>query len=118
MTFTSHGHHVPGTPHTTSLGEVVAGGCGGVRECDECIHEAANIYYDQINGTKQLISELPLDTKIFVEVGLEVQHEKRMVPIGKALVDIEALKRVKVGEGDNHELTLVIAGAFQFNKKE
>lgn len=118
MTFTSHGHHVPGTPHTASLGEVAAGGCGGVRSCDVCIHESAQIYYDQINSTKELIAELPLDTRVFVEARLEVQHEKRMVDIGMALVDIEALKKIKVEATDNHHLSLVVASHFRFEPKE
>jgi hypothetical protein len=118
MTFTTHGHHVPGTPHTTSLGEVVAGGCGGVRECDTCIHESAQIYYDQMNSTKQLIAELPLNTQIYVECELQVQHEKRMYTIGKALVDMEALKKIKVEATENHQLGLVIASHFRFEPKE
>lgn len=117
MTNTSHGHHVPGTPSEHFDG-VVADGCGGLDSCDSCIQESAKIYYDSINSTKELIADLPLNTKIYVECELQVQHEKRMYTIGRALVDMEALKKIKVEATDNHELGLVIASRFLFEPKE
>lgn len=115
MTFTKHGHNIPGTPVAEVPEE--SRPCGGLTGCDECIQESAKVYYNQLNETKEFIQELPLNSKIFVEVALEVQHEKRMVNIGRALVDMEALKKIQVEATTDHELKLVVASHFRFEGK-
>lgn len=119
MTYTSHGHWIPGTPTTDSLGSIEVIPCGGPRSCDDCIAESAEVYYADIKDSKQLLSELPvLDTPVYrelTEVPLQVQHrDTRMMIIGKALIDMEALKKAEVEPPPDHELVLVIACHFRF----
>lgn len=59
MTFTKHGHYIPGTQKTEALGERETRPCGGVCSCNECIAEAAQVYMAEIEDREQLLHELP-----------------------------------------------------------
>lgn len=44
MTYTRHGHHIPGTERTDELGQIEKARCGGVAICTVCQQDAARQY--------------------------------------------------------------------------
>lgn len=73
MTYTKHGHHIPGTVKNGSLGSQTVARCGGVRLCKECIDDAAHVYLDEIVKQETLLQEISPDQRKIDNVDPQIQ---------------------------------------------
>lgn len=63
MTYTRHGHHIPGTPYLASVPASEIGNCGGPHsdtDCKPCIQDAVAALADQDKRVKDLASAVSL----------------------------------------------------------
>jgi hypothetical protein len=78
VTYTNHGHHVPGTPYLGSIPDNEISFCGGTNDCPQCIQEAVVALREQAEEN----DTVPENFSPYVANVMEKTEELRRLIVG------------------------------------